>query len=256
MCLLRPTIGIVVDRLKSKVALVTGAARGMGEAEATLFVAEGAKVVLTDVNVEAGAALAERLGPNALFRKHDVSSESDWERVFSVVQERFGGLDILVNNAGLFRGGELISTDLTTYQQLVQVNQVGAFLGIRGGAAAMMKRGTGGSIVNISSIAGLRGTSGMFAYASSKWAVRGMSRAAAAELARHQIRVNSVHPGLTSTDMLDDMAPEGLALLKARVPMGRLGTVAEVANLVLFLASDESAYITGAEVQIDGGNLA
>lgn len=245
-----------MNRLKGKVAVVTGAARGMGEAEAKLFVAEGAKVVLTDVNVNAGESLAEQLGPDALFLRHDVASETDWEQVLGLVHERFGRLDILVNNAGLYRGADLVNTDLATYEQLFRVNQVGVFLGMRGAAASMIKRGEGGSIVNISSIAGLRGTSGMFAYASSKWAARGMSRAAAAELAQYKIRVNSIHPGLTATGMLSDMTVEQLELLRKKVPMGRLGTPDEVANLALFLASDEAAYITGAEVQIDGGNLA
>lgn len=245
-----------MERLNGKVALITGASHGMGEAEATLFVDEGARVVLTDIDTRAGITLAERLGSNAVFMKHDVSSEADWASVFAFAEKRFGGIDVLVNNAGAFHGGALIDTSLEVYERLVRVNQIGVFLGMRAAATSMIRRGAGGSIVNISSVAALRGSSGMFAYAASKWAVRGMSRSGAAELARHNIRVNSVHPGLTATAMLDDMSAEELDRLKARVPMGRLGTVRDVANLVLFLGSDESSYMTGVELQIDGGNLA
>lgn len=245
-----------MGRLKGKVALITGAARGMGEAEATSFVAEGARVVLTDIDEEAGSALVKRLGNDAMFMKHDVSSEAEWAAVRLKAEERFGGIDILVNNAGAFQGGALVDTSLETYERLIRINQCGAFLGMRTISTAMIERNSGGSIVNISSIAGLRGTVGMFAYAASKWAVRGMSRCAAIELAPYNIRVNSVHPGPISTAMLNNLSSEDLQRLKTRVPLGRMGSPLEVANLVLFLASDESSYMTGTELQIDGGNVA
>lgn len=245
-----------MGRLNGKVALITGAAHGMGEVEASLFVAEGARVVLTDIDNETGNALARSLGNDAIFIRHDVSSESEWTNVRLIAEERFGRIDILVNNAGAFQGGTLVDTSLETYERLIRINQFGAFLGMRTISTAMIGRDAGGSIVNISSIAGLRGTVGMFAYAASKWAVRGMGRCAAIELAPCNIRVNSVHPGPISTAMLNNLSSKDLDHLKARVPLGRMGSPLEVANLVLFLGSNDSSYMTGTELQIDGGNVA
>lgn len=245
-----------MGRLSGKTAVITGAARGMGAAQAELFVDEGARVFLTDVDHGSVEQLAQRLGPQVAFAPHDVASEADWTRVETSCLGRLGGFDILVNNAGQYIAGGLLDTSLATFEQLVRVNQVGVFLGMRTAARSMRSRQVAGSIVNISSIAGLRGTVGMFAYASTKWATRGMSRAGACELATHRIRVNSVHPGLTSTAMLKEMPDAQVQQIASKIPLGRLGTPDEVARLVLFLASDEAVHITGAEVQIDGGSLA
>lgn len=238
-------------RLKNKVAIITGAASGQGAAEAKLFVAEGAKVVITDVS-EHGAAVAEALGADALFLRHDVADEAGWAEVTRKTLEHFGRLDILVNNAGVYRPAPLLETDAALWDLHYRVNQLSVFLGMRTAAQTMSKSG-GGSIVNISSQAGMNNVPGIFAYATSKWAVRGMSKLAASELAPLGIRVNSVHPGIIDTPMLGENTPERMKLYEGMIPMRRLGTPQEVAELVLFLASDAASYVTGAEVTADGG---
>jgi len=235
--------------LDGRVALVTGAGSGTGQgaAEARRFVAEGGRVILTDIADEQGAATAAELGDRALYLRHDVTREDEWEAVVGETVERFGRLDVLVNNAGVWLDKGLLDTRPCEFRRVVEVNQVGVFLGMRAAAPAMRAAG-GGSIVNISSTAGLRGTGMPHAYAASKWAVRGMTKAAAAELAPDRIRVNSVHPGFIDTPMISG----GHSDLAARVPLGRLGTPEEVADLVLFLAADASGYVSGAEIAIDG----
>jgi 3alpha(or 20beta)-hydroxysteroid dehydrogenase len=241
-----------MGRLDGKVAIVTGGARGQGEAEVRLFAAEGAKVVVSDVLVDEGRAVADSLGDAAVFLRHDVSREEDWEAAVNLATERFGGLDVLVNNAGILHNATIAKHTLEAYERVVAVNQVGVFLGIRSSIAPMTSRG-GGSIVNISSGAGLRATKYTFAYAATKYAVTGMTACAALELARYGIRVNSIHPGLIDTPMVATDDPDGNSRLVRATPMRRSGEPEEIARVALFLASDEASYMTGAHVPVDGG---
>jgi 3alpha(or 20beta)-hydroxysteroid dehydrogenase len=241
-----------VGRLDGKVAIVTGGARGQGEAEVRLFVAEGAKVVVSDVLVDEGKTLAASLGENAVFLRHDVSREDDWEAAVNLATERYGSLDVLVNNAGILHNATIAKHTLADYERVVAVNQVGVFLGIRSAIAPMTSRG-GGSIVNISSGAGIRATKYGFAYAATKYAVTGMTAAAALELARNKIRVNSIHPGLIDTPMVASDDPNANNKLIRATPLRRAGQPEEIARVALFLASDDSSYMTGAHVPVDGG---
>lgn len=240
-----------MDRLKDKIILITGGARGQGAAEARLFVAEGARVVITDVLEDQGRALAAELGQSASFVKHDVTSETDWAAAIAAAQA-LGGLHGMVNNAGIYQPARLLDTDVAMFERHMRVNQLGCFIGMKAVVPLMEKSG-GGSIVNISSVAGLRGSPGAIAYSATKWALRGMTKAAAIDLAPKGIRVNSIHPGPIDTEMLNVRTTEERAARLQLVPMKRMGTVDEIANLVLFLVSNESSYITGAEVAIDGG---
>jgi len=210
-----------------------------------MLVAEGAKVVIGDVREDEGKKLAAELGNRATFIRHDVTSEAEWAEVVAAA-ESFGGLHGFVNNAGIFIPCSLLETDHT------RINQFGCFLGMKAVAPAMERSG-GGSIVNISSVAGLRGSPGAFAYSATKWALRGMTKAAAVDLAPRHIRVNSVHPGPIDTDMIKIRGEEVNRQRVQQVPMKRMGTAEEVAKLVLWLLSDESLYVTGAEISIDGG---
>jgi 3alpha(or 20beta)-hydroxysteroid dehydrogenase len=240
-----------MGRLDGKVILVSGGARGQGAAEARLFVAEGARVVIGDVREGEGRQLASELGAVAAFVRHDVTREADWEAAV-IAAERFGGLNGLVNNAGIYEPRALLETDTELFERHMRVNQLGCFLGMKT-VVPLMERSGGGAIVNISSVAGLRGSPGAIAYSATKWALRGMTKAAAIDLAPRRIRVNSVHPGPIDTEMLRVRTSEQNAERLQRVPMKRMGTAEEVAALVLFLLSDESGYVTGAEVAIDGG---
>lgn len=240
-------------RLSGKVALITGGARGQGADEARLFRAEGAEVFITDVLEAEGQAVATDIG--ATFMNHDVTSEAGWKTVVDAVLAKHGRLNVLVNNAGVFKIGRLLDTTTEDYDRIIAINQKGVFLGMRAVAPAMCE-GKTGSIINISSLAGLEGTAGAFAYATSKWAVRGMSKAAAQELGRFGVRVNSVHPGFIDTDMMHQtQAAVAGKMDKALrfVPLGRTAQPIEVAQMVLFLASDESSYCTNSEFVIDGG---
>jgi 3alpha(or 20beta)-hydroxysteroid dehydrogenase len=238
-------------RLAGKVVLISGGARGQGAAEARLFVAEGARVVIGDVLEPEGHALAAELGSVAVFLRQDVTQESDWQRAVDAAQA-LGGLHGLVNNAGIYQPRSLMETDTELFERHMRINQLGCFLGMKC-VVPLMERSGGGSIVNISSVAGLRGSPGAIAYSATKWALRGMTKAAAIDLAPRKIRVNSVHPGPIDTEMLKVRTPEQNQQRLQRVPMKRMGTAEEIAQLVLFLLSDESGYITGAEVAIDGG---
>jgi 3alpha(or 20beta)-hydroxysteroid dehydrogenase len=240
-----------MTRFQGKVVLISGGARGQGAAEARLLVAEGAKVVLGDLREEEGRRLAAELGQAAVFMRHDVTEEAAWVRAVELA-EGLGGLHGLVNNAGIFIPRPLLETDAALFEQHTRINQFGCFLGMKAVVGAMERSG-GGSIVNISSVAGLRGVPGAFAYTATKWALRGMTKSAAVELAPRRIRVNSVHPGPIDTEMLRVRSEEENQRRVRQVPMKRLGTAEEVARLVLFLLSDESSYITGAEMSIDGG---
>jgi 3alpha(or 20beta)-hydroxysteroid dehydrogenase len=238
-------------RFDGKVVLISGGARGQGEAEARALVAEGGKVVIGDVLEEQGTKLAKELGKAAAFVRHDVTSEADWDRAVKTA-EAMGGLHGLVNNAGVYTPKSLMETDAELWDRHVRINQFGCFLGMKAVVPAIDRAG-GGSIVNISSGAGLRGSPQAFAYSATKWALRGMTKSAAIDLSRRKIRVNSVHPGPIETDMIAWRSPEETARRLKIVPMKRHGTADEVARLVLFLLSDESQYITGAEVAIVGG---
>ena len=245
-----------MGKLDGKVAIVTGGARGQGGAEAALFRAEGAEVVVTDVLVDDGELLAKEIG--ATFIAHDVRSEEEWAVVVRQTLERHGRIDVLVNNAGIFQRVKLVDTDLETYRRIIDVNQVGVFLGMKTVAPAMIEQGSG-SIVNISSVAGLRAAAGGFAYGASKFAVTGMTKSAAMELVRHGIRVNSIHPGMIETDMMTEVTggnAERHDKFARSVPMRRSADPGEVAQLALFLASDDSGYSTGSEFVIDGGMTA
>lgn len=240
-----------MPRLNGKIILISGGARGQGAAEARLCVAEGAKVVIGDLLEAEGRALAAELGAAAVFVRQDVTQEADWAAAIAAA-ESLGGLHGLVNNAGIYQPATLMDTDAAMFERHMRINQLGCFLGMKSVVPAMEKSGNS-AIVNISSVAGLRGSPGAIAYSATKWALRGMTKAAAIDLAPRHIRVNSVHPGPIDTDMLKVRTPEQNARRVGLVPMKRMGTAQEVADLVLFLLSDESSYITGAEIAIDGG---
>ncbi|KAL8278737.1 hypothetical protein RQP46_008806 [Phenoliferia psychrophenolica] len=243
-------------RLAGKICIVTGAAQGMGAAHARKFVEEGAKVALTDMHD--ATALASELGPNALFVKHDVTSLEDWERVVKLTREKFGGpVTCLVNNAGVcgpagYTGLESLSVD--AYLKVIAVNQHSQFYGMKSVFKGMREAG-GGSIINVSSIAGMVSNQGApnIAYVGSKFASRGMSKHVAVEGGPSNIRVNSVHPGYIKTPMMSEATDEEGGGIVAQIPLGRMAEAEEVANLVLFLGSDESSYITGMEHVVDGG---
>jgi len=238
-------------RFTNKVVLISGGARGQGAAEARLLVADGARVIIGDVLEQEGKQLAAELGAAAVFVRHDVTSEADWAAAVDAAVSS-GGLHGMINNAGIFIPRPLMETDTALFERHVRINQLGCFLGMKAVVPAM-KRSGGGSIVNISSVAGLRGSPQAFAYSATKWALRGMTKAAAIDLAADGIRVNSVHPGPIDTEMLTVRSREENARRLQQVPMKRMGTAEEVAQLVAFLLSDESAYMSGAEISIDGG---
>ncbi|WP_432172608.1 SDR family NAD(P)-dependent oxidoreductase [Streptomyces sp. Tue6028] len=253
-----------MGKLDGRVVIVTGAARGQGEQEARLFVAEGARVVLADVLDDQGEALAKEIG--ARYVHLDVSSEDDWRTATAAAKDAYGHVDGLVNNAGILRFNELVDTPLEEFQQIVQVNQVGVFLGIKTVAPEIAAAG-GGTIVNTASYTGLTGMAWVGAYAATKHAIVGLTRVAALELAAKGIRVNAVCPGAVDTAMsnpaqLDpDADPEETSaaldqLYRKLVPLGRVGRPEEVARLALFLTGDDSSYITGQPFVIDGGWLA
>lgn len=243
-----------MGRLDGKVVLITGGARGQGASEGALFQDEGAAVYLTDVLVDEGTKTAADIG--ATFIEHDVTDESTWSAIVDRIADEQGRLDVLINNAGIFRLAGLAETDRAMWDSIIAINQTGVFLGMQAVSPTMIGQGSG-SIINISSIAGLRGAGAAFAYGASKWAVRGMSRAASQELAPHGVRVNSIHPGIIDTPMIDEFDRAGLMeTVTARIPMGYTAKAEEVAKMALFLASDDSAYSTGSEFVIDGGMTA
>jgi 3alpha(or 20beta)-hydroxysteroid dehydrogenase len=255
----------VAGRLEGKVAIVTGAARGTGEVVARRFVAEGARVVLADVLEEAGAAVAGALGAAAWFQRLDVSDERDWARGVDETLRRFGRVDVLVNNAAVLHMAPIADTTPEDFLRVVRVNQLGTFLGVRAVVEPMRAAG-GGSIVNVSSVDGLRGQNGVVAYASTKWAVRGITRVAALELGRFGIRVNAVCPEAGSPHMVAPYMPAGVDAEKVlphmqpalayqrKRPLAEL--LDDVASVILFLASDESRSCTGSDFPCEGGNTA
>jgi 3(or 17)beta-hydroxysteroid dehydrogenase len=250
-------------RVKDKIAIVTGAASGIGQATAALLVAEGARVVLTDIATEAGAAAAARLGPRASFSVLDVADPAQWERLIGQTDKVFGGLDVLVNNAGIALMKDVETTSLEEWRHVHAVNLDSVFLGCRYAIGAMKRRG-GGSIVNVSSIAGMVGHHSLAAYCSSKAGVRLLTKSVALHCARrgYNIRCNSVHPSFAATPMVEAMIEQARDPAKMRdavtraAPLGRLAEPIDVARTILFLASDESAFTTGAEFVVDGGATA
>lgn len=247
-------------RLEGKVAFISGGARGMGATEARLFAAEGAKVVIGDLLEDEGRKIEAEInetGGECLFVRLDTTSESQWQQAISASVSRFAKLDVLVNNAGIHRPERVLETTEKIWDDVMDVNTKGVFLGAKT-VIPEMRRAGGGSIINISSTAGLVGSVRGAAYNASKGAVRIFTKSVAVQYAKEGIRVNSVHPGLIDTDMLAGihLTPEMRAEGQDRVPLGYIGSVNDIANGVLFLASDESSYITGAELVIDGGYTA
>jgi 3alpha(or 20beta)-hydroxysteroid dehydrogenase len=245
-----------MGRLDDKVCVITGAARGQGEAEARLFADEGATVWLTDVLDGEGEAVAADMG--GTYRHLDVRDEASWASLVDEIIATNGRIDVLVNNAGIYAHGRHFDISVDDFNRVMDVNCTGVFLGMRAVSPHMRDAGSG-SIVNISSVAGLQGGLNAFAYFTSKWAVRGMTKAAAVENGRRNVRVNSIHPGLIDTDMLNDAVLEGqdnTRTVNQFVPLGRTAEAIEVANMALFLASDDSSYCTGCEFIVDGGMTA
>jgi 3alpha(or 20beta)-hydroxysteroid dehydrogenase len=246
-------------RLEGRVALITGGASGQGEAEATLFAAEGATVVVADITDDAGKAVVDAIGDGAHYVHLDVAVYEQWLAVAREIEQRFGRLDVLVNNAGIGVGPVRIDEiDLADHHRLFDINVHGVFYGIRT-CLPLLKTSGNASVINTSSIDGIAGVLGMSSYAATKFAVTGITKSTAIELGAYGIRVNSIHPGVIATPMVRD-APAAtqrrLEVLMARQPIPRAGTAAEIAKLALFLASDDSSYCTGAEFVIDGGHLA
>jgi 3alpha(or 20beta)-hydroxysteroid dehydrogenase len=248
-----------MPELTDRVAIITGAARGQGAAAARRFVEEGARVIIGDVLDDVGKEFADSLGDAACYRHLDVSNEADWAAVMDEVMTNFGRVDVLVNNAGILRFAPLPDMTLDEYMRVVNINQVGTFLGMRAVSKPMLAAGRG-SIVNISSVEGLAGMAMLVAYTGTKFAIRGMTKVAALEFGPSGVRVNSVHPGMIETDMVKDAAGghevDLNPVAQKRIPMRRMGQSEDVAELVLFLASDRSSYCTGAEFAVDGGATA
>jgi 3alpha(or 20beta)-hydroxysteroid dehydrogenase len=244
-----------MTRLKDKIAVITGAASGQGAAEAKLFATEGARVVLTDLNERAGRTVASQIGDRALFVHHDVGKEDSWQSVISATLEAFGRPTVLINNAGVYKPKRFQETDVELLDFHYRINVRGVFLGMHAVYQLMVEAG-GGSIVNIASGAGARGYPSLFAYAGSKWMVRGLTKCAAVDLAKSSVRINAILPGLIETPMLGENDPDHLHQMSQLVPMGRLGTAEEVAEAALFLASDAASYISGAEIAVCGALMA
>lgn len=243
-----------MGRLDDKVAIITGGARGMGSSHARLFSKEGAKVIIADILEEEGQALARELGGNVKFLTLDVTKAANWNEVVTETEKAFGSVNVLVNNAGISMSKSIDEITEEEYRRIVNINQVSVFLGMKA-VIPSMKKGGGGSIVNISSMNGLVG--GAIGYTDTKFAVRGMTKAAALELAQYGIRVNSVHPGVIETPMiLQEDSKDVIKEFAKHIPVGRIAKPEEVSNLVLYLASDESSYSTGSEFVIDGGMTA
>lgn len=244
-----------MGRLTAKVAIVTGGAQGMGEATVRQFVAAGAKVMIADILEEKGQALADSLGDNVRFQRLDVTSQTDWQQAVAVAEECFGPVNVLINNAGILHIASLVDTTPEDYLRVVNINQLGPLLGMQAVVESMKQAGSG-SIVNISSFEGLQAKNGLLAYVSSKWALRGMTKAAAIELGRYNIRVNSVHPGGVHTPMSGATSAEPGEqdnAMYAKHPIPRVGMPDEIAAISLFLATDEASYTTGSEIVADGG---
>ncbi|MCU1693984.1 MAG: family oxidoreductase [Mycobacterium sp.] len=250
-----------MKRFENRTVIVTGGARGMGANHARGFVAEGANVVIADVLEQEGRTLARELGDRAMFSRLDVTNENDWDAAVTAAEAAFGTVSVLINNAGIVRFGVIEETEPATWRQVLEINLTGSYLGIRAVTSSMRKAG-GGAIVNISSGAGFTATFGTAAYVASKWGVRGLTKTAALELARSNIRVNSVHPGGVRTPMLATEAPNGNSTAATRAEAGvqtsaipRIADPEEITRMVLFVASEEASFSTGSEFIADGGML-
>lgn len=242
-----------MSKLTGSVAIITGGARGQGAQHAKRLLNEGAKVAITDILEEEGQALADKLGENCKFFKHDVTKADEWEKVVAETEAAFGPINILVNNAGIVIMKEIEEQTEEDYRRVIDINQVSVYLGMKA-VLPSMKKAKSGSIINISSINGLRGAPGTSAYDSSKFAVRGMTKSAAMEFAKYDIRVNSVHPGAIETPMIATAEnQEQIQALIETIPLRRVGQPDDVSKLIVFLASDDSSYCTGSEFTIDGG---
>jgi 3alpha(or 20beta)-hydroxysteroid dehydrogenase len=241
----------MMRRLEGKTAIITGAAGGIGAATARLFVAEGANVVLTDLQ-ESGASIAHELGSSAVFLTHDVSDKAVWAKVVETALSRFGRLDVLVNNAGFYNAKPMLESSPADLERSFQINALGAIYGMQAAIEALRASGAG-SIINIASGVAIRHVPGTFPYSTSKWAVRGVSGCAAAELGRMGVRVNAIFPGLIQTAMLASNSQEVIDHQSSMVPLGRIGQPEEVAQVIAFFASDGASYVNGAELIIDGG---
>ena len=249
-----------MTRLQGKVAIITGGAGGMGASHAKRFIQEGAKVVIADLATSHAEEFVKELGENAIFVVTDVANEASWENLVAKTIETFGKVDILVNNAGISTSGLIEDTTLESFQKVININQVGVFLGMKH-VVPHMKENKSGSIINISSISGLRGTKAGISYGASKFAVTGMTKTVALEVAEYGVRVNSVHPGVIKTKMtdpayLDEDTAKVIQTFIDKIPVKRMAEQSEVTNLVLYLASDESSYSNGAEFVVDGGTTA
>lgn len=242
-----------MGRLDNKVAVITGAAGGMGASHAELFVKEGAKVIVADFNAEVGQKFADQLGENAAFVKIDVSSEEDWKNLIDKTEEVFGPIDILVNNAGITNYDSVQEIDYKTYERIMKINSDSVLLGMKY-VFPSMKKTKSGSIVNVSSLAGQFSLENLAAYTSSKFAVRGLTKSAVLDFGKYNIRANAIFPGVIRTAITEQEDTKAvIAAFTEKIPLKRIAEPAEISNLVLFLASDESSYISGAEVVIDGG---
>ena len=242
-------------RVTGKVALISGGARGQGAAVGRLLAREGAEVVLGDVRESEGQEVVHEIaaaGGSAMYVHLDVRKETDWQSAVEATVSRFGKVNVLYNNAGILSLDGVLETSLEAWNEIVSVNQTGVFPGLKHTIPAMIKAGSG-SIINVSSILGLVGFGGGSAYQSTKGAIRILTKQTAVQFASQNIRINSIHPGMISTPFLDTVAPEVLQAVRQMTPMGREGTAEEVANCALFLASDESSFVTGAELVVDGG---
>ena len=250
-----------MKRFDNRTVIVTGGARGMGASHARGFVAEGANVVIADILEREGRTLADELGDHAIFSRLDVTSDRDWAATVAAAEGAFGPVSVLINNAGIVRFGLLEETEPAVWHQVIDVNLTGLYLGIRAVVSSMRKAG-GGAIVNISSGAGFTATHGLAAYVASKWGVRGLTKTAALELGRDNIRVNSVHPGAIRTPILAAHAPDAAAMAATMAGAGvglsaipRVAEPEEITRMVLFVASDEASFSTGSEFIADGGLL-
>jgi 3alpha(or 20beta)-hydroxysteroid dehydrogenase len=242
-----------MGRLEGKIVLITGAARGMGASHARAFVEEGAKVAITDILEKEGKYEAAELGEKAIFIRHDVTKEADWEEAVKQTEAAFGPINVLINNAGIARSIPTVDQSVESYNQVYEINQLSVFLGMKAVFPSMQKAKKG-SIINVSSISGIVGQAASLAYNATKFAVRGMTKSAAVEWGPLNIRVNSIHPGIIRTPMNEAEELQNiLEKIEETIPLQRPGDSWEITPLCIFLASDESSYCTGSEFIIDGG---